>query len=123
MAAGDERAAQIYQTIGTYLGYAIAHYADFYEIRHLLILGRVTTGAGGQSFSRWPGRYCGDEFPELAGRLALHTPDETEKRHGQAMAAALARSVGADVRKRRRKAGQRESEKAGRLVVQPLGCP
>src|SRR6185369_7472060 len=47
MAKGDERAAKIYQTIGTCLGYAIAHYTDFYDFRHLLLLGRVTTGEGG----------------------------------------------------------------------------
>jgi hypothetical protein len=28
------------------------------------------------------------EFPELAGRIAFHLPGETEKRHGQAIAAA-----------------------------------
>ena len=39
MKAGDERARKIYETIGTCFGYAIAHYADFYEIRNLLILG------------------------------------------------------------------------------------
>src|SRR5665213_1902359 len=44
MAKGDSRAAKIYETIGVYFGYAIAHYADFYDFRHLLILGRVTTG-------------------------------------------------------------------------------
>jgi predicted NBD/HSP70 family sugar kinase len=47
MAAGDERAAKIYSTIGTYLGYAIAHYAEFYEIHNVLLLGRVTSGKGG----------------------------------------------------------------------------
>ena len=47
MAKGDERAAKIYETIGVYLGYAMAHYADFYDFSHVLILGRVTTGQGG----------------------------------------------------------------------------
>jgi hypothetical protein len=28
------------------------------------------------------------EFPELAERIGLHTPDEKDKRHGQAIAAA-----------------------------------
>ena len=45
MAQGDERAANIYRTLGTYLGYGLAHYARFYPIRHALVLGRVTTGA------------------------------------------------------------------------------
>src|SRR6185436_18000781 len=43
MVQDDHRAVKIYQTIGTYLGYAMAHYADFYDIRHVLILGRVTS--------------------------------------------------------------------------------
>ena len=47
MAAGDERARRIYQTIGVYFGYAIAHYADFYDVRNVLVLGRVLTGEGG----------------------------------------------------------------------------
>jgi predicted NBD/HSP70 family sugar kinase len=88
MAAGDERAANIYQTIGTYLGYAAAHYAEFYQIRHLLILGRVTTGAGGETIVKQARQVLAGEFPELAGQVAFHMPDEKEKRHGQAMAAA-----------------------------------
>ena len=88
MARGDERAAGIYETIGICLGYAVAHYSDFYEIRHLLVLGRVTTGHGGEILLREARRVLAAEFPELAGRIAFHTPDEKEKRHGQAMAAA-----------------------------------
>ena len=86
MAAGDERAAKIYQTIGTYLGYAIAHYADFYDFAHLLILGRVTTGAGGGIIIDRAREVLREEFPELPA--GFHIPDEKEKRHGQAMAAA-----------------------------------
>jgi predicted NBD/HSP70 family sugar kinase len=47
MAAGDHLARKIYRTIGTFLGYGVAHFADFYEIRYLLVLGRVMTGEGG----------------------------------------------------------------------------
>ena len=47
MAAGDDRARKIYETIGVWFGYTIAHYADFYEFRNLLVLGRVMTGEGG----------------------------------------------------------------------------
>ena len=88
MASGDERAARIYQTIGVCLGYAIAHYAEFYVIRHLLLLGRVTTGAGGQMILDQARAVLREEFPELAQTISLHMPDEKEKRHGQAMAAA-----------------------------------
>jgi predicted NBD/HSP70 family sugar kinase len=88
MAKGDERALKIYQTIGTYLGYAIAHYAEFYDIRHLLILGRVTTGKGGEVILNGAKEVLAKEFPELASAIALQMPDEKSKRHGQAMAAA-----------------------------------
>jgi predicted NBD/HSP70 family sugar kinase len=88
MAQGDERAARIYQTIGVYLGYAIAQYAEFYEFRHLLILGRVTTGSGGSLILNHARQVLEQEFPALSARIAFHTPDEKEKRHGQAIAAA-----------------------------------
>jgi predicted NBD/HSP70 family sugar kinase len=88
MAAGDGRARKIYQTIGTYLGYGIAHFADFYEIRNLLVLGRVMTGEGGDIILAVAGEVLREEFPELAGVIRVHIPGETEKRHGQAVAAA-----------------------------------
>ena len=88
MARGDERAAQIYDTIGTYLGLTIPHYADFYSFRHLLLLGRVTTGAGGARIVERANQVLAEEFPELAPQIAIHLPDEKEKRHGQAVAAA-----------------------------------
>jgi predicted NBD/HSP70 family sugar kinase len=88
MQQGDERAAKIYQTIGTCFGYAVAHYADFYDIRHVLVLGRVTTGPGGGIIVDRTRAVLREEFPELAARISFHMPDEKEKRHGQAMAAA-----------------------------------
>ncbi|MGH7941238.1 MAG: ROK family protein [Limisphaerales bacterium] len=88
MAAGDIRATKIYETIGVYFGYAIAHYADFYNFRHLLILGRVTTGAGGEVLLTKAKEVLRTEFPDLAGRVELHVPDEKSRRVGQAVAAA-----------------------------------
>lgn len=88
MAAGDQRARRIYETIGAYFGYAVAHFADFYDFRNLLVLGRVTTGAGGESIISTAKRVLAEEFPDLAGRVRFHVPDEKEKRHGQAIAAA-----------------------------------
>lgn len=88
MTQGDERARQVYRTIGTYLGYAIAHYADFYQLRHLMILGRVTSGEGGEILIREAEAVLSAEFPDLAGRVRITTPDEKMKRHGQAIAAA-----------------------------------
>jgi predicted NBD/HSP70 family sugar kinase len=86
MKKGDERAAKIYQTIGTYLGYALPHYLEFYDFHHLLILGRVTTGQGGTIIVEEAQRVIAEEFPEFP--LEFHIPDEKQKRHGQAMAAA-----------------------------------
>jgi predicted NBD/HSP70 family sugar kinase len=88
MAAGDDRARKIYQTIGTYLGYAVAHFADFYEIRYLLVLGRVLTGEGGDLILSVAAEVLREEFPALAKSIRVHIPGETEKRHGQAVAAA-----------------------------------
>jgi predicted NBD/HSP70 family sugar kinase len=87
-AAGDARALRIYDTIGVYFGYNIATYADFYEIRNLLVLGRVMTGVGGDRILAAANEVLRTEFPELAERIRFHIPDETEKRHGQAIAAA-----------------------------------
>ena len=88
LAAGDARARTIYETIGVCFGYAIAHYADFYEVRNLLVLGRVTSGEGGEIILDRAGAVLRAEFPTLAGSIRLRTPDERDKRHGQATAAA-----------------------------------
>lgn len=88
MKIGDYRARKIYETLGTYLGYALAHYSDFYDFNHLLILGRVTSGAGGDVIIGGARAVLHAEFPELAARIQFHVPDEQDKRHGQAVAAA-----------------------------------
>ena len=88
MAAGDPLAAQVYQTIGTYLGYAVAHYADFYDLKHVLILGRVTSGEGGGIILNRSLEVLRVEFPELAARISMALPDEANRRVGQSIAAA-----------------------------------
>ncbi len=88
MAKGDKRAAKIYETIGVYLGYAIPHYAAFYDYQHMLILGRVTTGQGGDIVIAKAREVLGSEFPEVAAKIQIHVPDEQSRRVGQAVAAA-----------------------------------
>jgi predicted NBD/HSP70 family sugar kinase len=88
MEQGDARAEKIYETIGVYLGYGVAHYADFYDLKHVLVLGRVTTGRGGEVIVRRAREVLQAEFPELARKMTFDMPDEKEKRHGQAIAAA-----------------------------------
>jgi predicted NBD/HSP70 family sugar kinase len=87
MATGDQRARRVFETIGTYFGYAIAHYADFYELRHVLVMGRVTSGEGGDVILAEARRVLETDFPEHAA-IRLHLPGERDKRHGQAAAAA-----------------------------------
>jgi predicted NBD/HSP70 family sugar kinase len=87
-ADADPRAMRIYETIGVYFGYTIAHYADFYQIRNLLVLGRVMTGVGGDRILAVAEAVLQEEFPEMAERIRFHIPGEQEKRHGQAIAAA-----------------------------------
>jgi predicted NBD/HSP70 family sugar kinase len=94
MAAGDEGARKIYETIGVYFGYNIATYADFYEVRNLQVLGRVLTGSGGDLILETARRVLQAEFPEVAERIRYHIPDEKEKRHGQAIAAASLPAIG-----------------------------
>ncbi|MEN6371478.1 MAG: ROK family protein [Armatimonadota bacterium] len=87
--AGDKRAEQIWETIGVYLGYAIAHYADFYDTKHVLILGRVTSGNGGGVLIKKAKEVLSKEFPSLFNKIELHLPeDESSRRVGQAVAAA-----------------------------------
>jgi predicted NBD/HSP70 family sugar kinase len=88
MAAGDGRARKIYQTIGAWFGYTIAHYADFYDFRNLLVLGRVMSGEGGNLILQVAKKVLAEEFPEVGERIRFHIPGEQEKRHGQAIAAA-----------------------------------
>lgn len=88
MQIGDERARKIYETIGTYLGYTLLHYRDFYEFEHVLLLGRVTTGSGGEIILSKATDVLRDEAPQFCERMQFHLPDEKEKRHGQAIAAA-----------------------------------
>jgi predicted NBD/HSP70 family sugar kinase len=88
MKSGDARAARIFGTIGAYFGYAVAHYADFYDFRNLLVLGRVTSGQGGDMIIEKAKEVLRDEFPDLSERIHMRTPDERDKRLGQAVAAA-----------------------------------
>jgi predicted NBD/HSP70 family sugar kinase len=88
MDAGDERARRIYQTIGTYLGYSVIHFADFYHLENVLILGRVTSGPGGAVILEEARTVLKKEAPALLQQIAFHIPDEKQKRHGQAVAAA-----------------------------------
>jgi hypothetical protein len=74
--------------MGIYLGYALAHYANFYDMKHVLILGRCTSGLGGTLILDGARKVLEAEFPELAARLRVQLPDERSRRVGQSIAAA-----------------------------------
>ena len=86
--AGHEAAVKIWQSMGIYLGYGLAHYADFYDIKHVLILGRCTSGRGGDLILESAKEVLRVEFPELAERIHIQLPDEKSRRVGQSIAAA-----------------------------------
>jgi len=85
--AKEPQARKIFETIGVYLGYAIAQYCEYLDIKNVLILGRVTSGAGGDIMMDWARTVLSTEFPELA-HIKFHTPSEHMKRVGQCVAAA-----------------------------------
>lgn len=85
---GHEGATKIWQSMGIYLGYGIAHYAEFYEIKHVLILGRCTSGKGGDLLLEGVKKVFEAEFPELLNKIEIHLPNEKLRRVGQSIAAA-----------------------------------
>jgi predicted NBD/HSP70 family sugar kinase len=88
MAAGDPRATTVYQTIGSYIGYALLDYREFYDLEHLLLLGRVMTGPGGNVIIDRIKAVLQAEDPVANDSITIHIPSERDKRHGQAVAAA-----------------------------------
>ena len=86
MAAGDERAALVYETIGTHFGYALLDYSDFYDFEHVLLLGRVASGRGGARIHARAAEVLAAEGTRRP--IRFHEVSERDKRHGQAVAAA-----------------------------------
>jgi predicted NBD/HSP70 family sugar kinase len=85
---GNEVAEEIFRTIGIYLGYSIAYYSEFYDLKHVLILGRVTSGRGGETMLRYTKELLQEDYPNLAEVVDITLPDETSRRVGQSIAAA-----------------------------------
>ena len=94
MEEDDPHAADIYRTIGVYFGYSIAWYCEFYDIEHVLVMGRVTSGKGGSIIIDTARELLETEFPELAAKVELSIPDESSRRVGQSVAAASLPDIG-----------------------------
>ncbi len=87
MEGGDKTAENIYDSIGVYLGYTLAYYSEFYYIKHALLLGRVTSGKGGDIILDRARQVINEEFPQYS-HIVMQMPDESNKRVGQSIAAA-----------------------------------
>ncbi len=88
MAEDDERAQQVFESIGVYLGHTLPFYAMFYDLSYLILLGRVTSGKGGDIVLDVCKKVLKEEYPELAQKLTVMLPDEKIRRVGQSVAAA-----------------------------------
>ena len=93
MERGDVRAEAIWRTIGCYLAHTLRLYADFYDIRHLLVLGRVVSGRGGEVLIDECRRVLREDYPELTD-IEILLPDEKTRRVGQSVAAASLPQIG-----------------------------
>ena len=88
MAEDDARATSVYASIGTYLGHTLAYYYELYRCKHVLLLGRVMSGKGGDLILSEAKRVLAEEYPECDGKLFPALPDEKSRRVGQSVAAA-----------------------------------
>ena len=88
MEQDDPRAQKIFADIGVYLAYALQQYNQYYDIEHLMVLGRVMSGKGGETILANCKRVLKEEFPALAAKVEVLLPDEKTRRVGQSVAAA-----------------------------------
>ncbi len=88
MEDNDPRAAKIYETIGVYLAHALALYHHLYHFKHVLLLGRVMSGKGGDLILSRCKEVLADEYPEVNKAISPSLPDEKFRRVGQSAAAA-----------------------------------
>ena len=80
MAAGDELARAIYESISGYQGYAVAQ--DCNSLRHVLVLGRVMSGEGGDVILS-TARQVLKETPRAGGERACTSPAKRKNGTGR----------------------------------------
>ena len=88
MEQDDPRAQAVFETIGIYLAYTVVLYSKFYDIHHMMVLGRVMSGKGGETILNNCQLVLQDEFPALYEKIQVMLPDEKTRRVGQSVAAA-----------------------------------
>ena len=88
MEADDPRAQAVFKDIGTYLAHTVVQYNKFYDIQHLMLLGRVMSGKGGDTILATCQDVLKNEWPALYEKCEVMLPDENTRRVGQSAAAA-----------------------------------
>ena len=88
MEKGDAKALKVYIQIGRFLAHAIPWYNEFYDYENMMILGRVTSGLGGEVILETAKAALKDLYPEWAEKIDIFMPDEKARRLGQSVAAA-----------------------------------
>ena len=88
MEKGDAKALKVYVQIGRFLAHAIPWYNEFYDYENMMILGRVTSGLGGEIILETAKTMLKDCYPEWAEKIDVFMPDEKARRLGQSVAAA-----------------------------------
>merc|ERR1711862_703457 len=88
--AKEPEVRKLYETVGVYLGYALAQYSEFYKIDHLMILGRVSKGEGGDLMMATAKKVLETEFPEIPA-ITFHTADDHFKLLANALPPQLCR--------------------------------
>ncbi len=88
MEKGDQNALKVYVQIGRFLAHAIPWYGEFYDYSSMMLLGRVTSGLGGDIILETAKAMLKDIYPATAEKVELIVPDEHFRRLGQSVAAA-----------------------------------
>ena len=88
MEKGDSRARRIFASIGAYLAHTLKLYCRFYDVHHMIVLGRVMSGLGGSVILETCLSILNEDYPELAQKVRVMLPDEKTRRVGQSVAAA-----------------------------------
>ena len=94
MEADDPRAQAVFRSIGAYLAYTVVQYSQFYDIEHMMMLGRVMSGKGGDTILQVCNDILKEEYPALAAKCEVMLPDEKTRRVGQSVAAASLPAIG-----------------------------
>lgn len=83
---GHPAARRIFRDMGVCLAHTLALYAAIYPLCHVMVLGRVASGIGGEWMTETCRRVLAEEYPQLPLEVLL--PDDRFRRIGQSVAAA-----------------------------------